>query len=76
MLTAYVWAIEGPDNLTPCDTAGEAVAHVLEGRRVLLQDYQTAIRTLIMLGVEANRALYLANVARQQPQHQESYVAD
>jgi hypothetical protein len=29
-----------------------------------------------MLGVEANRALYLANVARQQPQHQESYVAD
>ena len=75
MLTPAVWCLEGPDYAVPAASPREAVLVVVDGGTVVLPDYQSAISTLIRLGSTAEHALHLANVARLQPQHQDSYVA-
>jgi hypothetical protein len=74
MLSPYVWAIHAPPDAVRCVTVDEATAAVRTGQRVVLDDYVTAIRTLIALGATADEATYLAEVARKQPQHQDSYL--
>lgn len=74
MLSPMVWAIHAPDYAVPCATASEAVTEVKAGHTVVLPDYTTAVRTLIRLGADPDRALHLAEVARRQPQHQDSYT--
>jgi len=59
----------------PCDTAQEAFDKVKAGETVVLPTYESAIEALIMLGAEPDRAAYLAEDARLQPQFQESYEA-
>jgi hypothetical protein len=74
MLSPLVWVLHAPDDAVPCTSATQAAALVREGTCVVLDDYTTAIRTLIMLGATAEHARYLAEVARQAPQHQDSYT--
>lgn len=76
MLSPAVWVLHAPDYAVPCETASEAVERVREKQTVVLADYQTAVRTLIMLGADAERALYLAEDARLQPQHQDTYTVE
>lgn len=76
MLSPRVWALHAPEYATPCETASEAVEKVREKHTVVLADYQSAIRTLIMLGATVEEATHLANVAREQPQYQDSYTAE
>lgn len=76
MLSPRVWAVHAPDYAIPCATASEAVEKVREKNTVVLADYQSAIRTLIMLGATVEEATHLANVAREQPQHQDTYTVE
>lgn len=75
MLTPAVWCIEGPDYALPAATVSEAADIVSLGGAAILPDYSSAISTLIRTGCPAERAVHLADVARKQPQHQETYVA-
>jgi hypothetical protein len=68
MLSPMVWALFGPDYAVPCETPREAMEQVREGNTVVLSDYTSAIRTLVMLGADVDHATYLAQVARRQPQ--------
>jgi hypothetical protein len=74
MLSPLVWAIHAPDRAVACQTAAEAVELVNAGQTVVLPDYSSAVRTLIKLGADPDWALHLAEVARRQPQHQDSYL--
>jgi hypothetical protein len=73
MLSPLVWALHAPDDAIPCDDVDVAFALVKEGKCVVLADYPLAIRTLIALGATEEGAMYLAHVARQGPQYQDSY---
>lgn len=68
MMSPRVWVLYGPSEAVSVDTATEAAALVKLGKRVVLPDYQTGIRTLIKLGASSEHALHCAEVARQQPQ--------
>jgi hypothetical protein len=74
MMSPKVWVIHAPPRAVPCETASEAYTLVKSGETVVLPEYQTAIRALIMLGADPERAVYLAEDARRQPQFQESYT--
>lgn len=74
MLSPRVWAIHAPDYAVACSTSSEAVKAVKDGQTVVLPDYSSAVRTLIKLGADPERALHLADVARRQPQRQDSYT--
>jgi len=73
MLSPLVWAIHAPDNAIPCTSSTQAKALVCEGKRVVLDDYETAIQTLVLLGASVEHAEYLADIARLAPQYQDSY---
>lgn len=75
MLSPRVWALHAPDRAVPCQTAIDAADLVRQGQTVVLPDYQSAIRTLILLGSSLDNALRQADIARQGPQWQASYVA-
>jgi len=68
MMSTKVWVIHAPLRAMPCDTAQEAYTLVKSGERVVLPIYATAIEALIMLRADPDRSVYLAEVARRQPQ--------
>jgi len=74
MLSPRVWVIHAPDHATPCESATDATKKVEAGETVVLGDYETGIATLVMLGADPDRAAYLAEVARKQPQSQQTYT--